>query len=261
MGTIRVARRARYTSIDRRTIRDTRLSFRARGVLLWLLDRPDESTTDSDLIAEHGAEGRDAIRTALRELRDHGYMTRRKVRGERGRWVTESWVFERPQPVDNPPTDDGKPGVGGPALVVRLSEDQALLETPTDVGDSKEREKASLAPDADFAPTIEHQELAAASGVVLPAERSKWIAWCSATGATFADLDAAFTLWLHRARSYDPGRASPARAERHLELVTPPASPWSCSVGNPLCAGGHVLDPEARPGTPVERCECLGARL
>jgi hypothetical protein len=92
--TIRVATRKRFTQIERETANDTRLSFRARGVLLWLLDKPDDWRTSSDAIARHGKEGRDAVRAALTELEDAGYLLREKIRGEHGQWVTVVTVYE-----------------------------------------------------------------------------------------------------------------------------------------------------------------------
>ena len=50
------------------------LSFRARGVLLHLLELPAGTRLDSVRIAAAGSEGRDAIRNALVELQDLGYV-------------------------------------------------------------------------------------------------------------------------------------------------------------------------------------------
>lgn len=97
MTTIRVGKRHRYTSIDRGALNDRRLSFRARGILAWLLDKPDDWHTNADAIAEVGCEGREAVRTALAELEKAGYLDRRKWRGEDGRWASEWTVLERPK--------------------------------------------------------------------------------------------------------------------------------------------------------------------
>lgn len=95
MTAIRVGRRKRFTTIDRKALNDSRLSFRARGVLAWLLDKPDDWTTTADSIASAGQEGREAVRTALGELETVGYLDRRKWR-EAGRWKSEWTVFECP---------------------------------------------------------------------------------------------------------------------------------------------------------------------
>lgn len=126
MTTIRVTKRNRFTVIDRAATNDDRLSFRARGVLFWLLDKPDDWHTDSNAIARAGTEGRDAVRAALRELEGCGYLTRERKRDKQGRWSTEVFVLERPAPENPSPDDipeqfDDEPGPENPA-----SENQAL---------------------------------------------------------------------------------------------------------------------------------------
>lgn len=135
MTTIRVSKRKRFTVVDRGAVNDVRLSFRARGVLFWLLDKPDDWATDSNAIARAAepprGEGRDAIRTALKELEDCGYLHREKKQIEGGRWVTEVFVRERPTP-ENPSSDAGNRG-----LENRTSVDQALnTETDTETDGS-----------------------------------------------------------------------------------------------------------------------------
>lgn len=142
MTTIRVASRQRFTSIDRKTLNDSRLSFRARGVLAWLLDKPDNWTTNSDAIAAAGKEGRDAIRVALRELEGCGYLKRERVRGDRGRWFTETLIYERPpdgtdatgtdfQAPENPPRE-GATGTGPPTPDFQASFPSSTLRTKTE---------------------------------------------------------------------------------------------------------------------------------
>ncbi|MHC3367673.1 hypothetical protein AAI421_12135 [Rhodococcus aetherivorans] len=54
-----------FTILSNAAINDERLSFRARGVLIWLLSEPDDWRTRSDSIAGHSPkDGRDAIRSA-----------------------------------------------------------------------------------------------------------------------------------------------------------------------------------------------------
>lgn len=101
MSTIRVAKRTRYTTIDQRTIRDDRLSFRARGILVWLLDHPDDWSARADVIARAGTEGRDAVRSALQELEFCGYLVRDRRRDALGRWHSEIWVYEQPCPNES----------------------------------------------------------------------------------------------------------------------------------------------------------------
>jgi len=122
MTTYRVVKTERFTQIDRRAVNDARLSFRARGVLTWIIDKPADWQFDSETLAQASPEGRDAIRTALRELEGQGYMRRTKIQNEHtGRWKTVTDVFEWP-------TDDGIPVVGNPDV----GKPGATTETVTD---------------------------------------------------------------------------------------------------------------------------------
>jgi hypothetical protein len=62
-----------------------------------------------DSLARSGKEGRDAILTALKELRDCGYIRMVRERKEDGTFVTNNYVYDTPQDVvprpENPTTD------------------------------------------------------------------------------------------------------------------------------------------------------------
>jgi hypothetical protein len=106
---IRSPRPAQYELLDRRLLQDDRLSFRARGLLAYLLSLPDGWQTDSTKLARVAREGRDAIRAALRELEQCGYLIRTRVTDPTtGTWSTEMVVRDTPE--------DGFPGVGFPGV-------------------------------------------------------------------------------------------------------------------------------------------------
>lgn len=96
MTTIRVAKRRRFTTVDRSAINDTRLSFKARGILCWLLDKPDDWETTGDRIESQGTEGREAVASALKELERLGYLVRNRERDDLGKWRVDWTIHERP---------------------------------------------------------------------------------------------------------------------------------------------------------------------
>lgn len=96
-----------WTVLGNDVLRDARLSYRARGVLASILSRPDNWRTTADALSREGREGREAIRTALLELVEFGYMARSKERTPDGRIRTVTVVFDTP-------TGNGLPGAGLP---------------------------------------------------------------------------------------------------------------------------------------------------
>lgn len=109
---------AQYTTVPNGTLRDTTLSFRARGILTYILSMPADWTITAAVLATRGTEGRDAVRMALRELRDAGYIVTTRHQDDIGRWNTVHTVYDQPvhdavnDAVDNPsPESDSQSSV------------------------------------------------------------------------------------------------------------------------------------------------------
>ena len=98
-----------FTVFSNAIIRDTRLSYKARGILLDLLSRPDNWRISAEGLAEMGIDGRDAIMSGLKELRDLGYIVTQRSQNEKGLWTTESVVYDQPKagfPSSDKPNSD-----------------------------------------------------------------------------------------------------------------------------------------------------------
>jgi biotin operon repressor len=80
----------------RSAAQDARLTYRARGVLVAVLAQPDNWTTAEQLARRLG-EGRSAMLTVLRELREAGYARQVTTRDEQGRLNTRTYVYNAPQ--------------------------------------------------------------------------------------------------------------------------------------------------------------------
>lgn len=86
-----------YVTIDRRPINNPKLSFKAKGILTYLLSRPDGWEVNVPDLVNHGTDGPAAIRAGLKELRDCGHIRYNQERegGYIRRWVIE--VYEVPE--------------------------------------------------------------------------------------------------------------------------------------------------------------------
>jgi hypothetical protein len=92
----RAPRRARYTTIDNQLVEDDRLSYRAIGLLVYILSKPDHWTTNRDQLAAVHQEGVTAVRSTLAELEQVGYLERRRERTPDGMFVWRSIIHEVP---------------------------------------------------------------------------------------------------------------------------------------------------------------------
>lgn len=98
----------RYTVIPNVTLEDRTLSFKALGLLVYLLSKPDHWRVDREQLAVTHADGVTSVRSALRELAAAGYLVTEPARDRQGRLAgKEAVVYDRPhRPADNPPVAD-----------------------------------------------------------------------------------------------------------------------------------------------------------
>ena len=84
MDVRRAAHNRNYTVISNRAVNDKRLSLSAKGLLVFLLSLPPNWVPSVRGFAATLKEGETAIRAALQELQDCGYLYREKLRDSQG---------------------------------------------------------------------------------------------------------------------------------------------------------------------------------
>ena len=124
-----------YVVITKNIFEDDDISWRAKGMMGYLLSRPDDWTIIIGDLVNRAPEGRTAVRSILRELEKHGYLFKQTLRDAKGHWAgTEMIVLESPLPpkqrswnpkVAKPPADT--PHVGDPSTVGPDADDSPLL--------------------------------------------------------------------------------------------------------------------------------------
>lgn len=93
----RVKHERGFTIIDNAALCDQRLSWKARGLLAYLLSRPDHWKVIAEALENEAPDGRASVRSGLAELQHFGYLVVTKGRDEHGRFVvTDTTVYERP---------------------------------------------------------------------------------------------------------------------------------------------------------------------
>lgn len=96
MSTLRKQTRTGYTHICNELIDAEGLSYRARGIAMHLLSKPDDWIIKIEYLMRHGKEGKKAIRTAMQELAQYGFLMRDRVMGPDGKIATVTYIADYP---------------------------------------------------------------------------------------------------------------------------------------------------------------------
>ncbi len=88
-----------FVLLDKTFLEDDRLSFKAKGILAYLLSKPDDWKVIVGNLVNYSADGKSSVYAGLKELKEYGYYEKVPVRNEQGtrieRW--ESVVYEVPR--------------------------------------------------------------------------------------------------------------------------------------------------------------------
>ena len=152
MAVIRVVKNKNYTSMSNYHLKDMRLSLKAKGLLSVILSLPENWDYSVHGLSYICKEGQDAIREAIRELENAGYVFRSRNRNKKGQLKNAEYViYEEPQdrpaeadeesaqPMETVPMQETPmhetpmhetPVLDNPALVMPALEKQ-IQENPT----------------------------------------------------------------------------------------------------------------------------------
>lgn len=110
MAKVTVKKEQNYTIISNDIFKDTRLSFKAKGLLTTMLSCPPNWNYTIEGLSKISKDGKASIRSALAELEEFGYLERKQLRDEKGSFTDlEYVVYEKPKtknPISENPTTD-----------------------------------------------------------------------------------------------------------------------------------------------------------
>lgn len=97
MARIKKMRQKGFTIVDNTVIEDTELSWKAKGVFLYLWSKSDDWQFYEVEVTKHAKDGRDSLRSALKELETRGYLKRTRNRNDKGQVTNSDWILsEKP---------------------------------------------------------------------------------------------------------------------------------------------------------------------
>jgi hypothetical protein len=134
---IRQKRTRNYTIIPNDMLNNETLSFKAKGILTYLLSKPDNWNVYMGQLAKASKDGYEAVCSGVTELMESGYVFRRPIGGDNpGGW--EYFVYDEPQSVnpfglaENPTpenTDSVKPRITNKGDSKASKEKKPMRET------------------------------------------------------------------------------------------------------------------------------------
>lgn len=124
-----------FVQIDNRALRDKRLSWKAKGVLAYLLSNATSWEVFLSDLVNQSTDGMAAVRSALEELKQHGYADCVQPVGEDGKFEKTQWTIREEPRGGFPHTE--KPQAGNPHTENRaqtIASDNKTKETTSSKG-------------------------------------------------------------------------------------------------------------------------------
>ena len=121
MAVFRVEKNHSYTVMANHHLRDERLSLKSKGLLSVILSLPDDWRISIEGMTQFSSDGKDAIRSAIRELTDAGYITRAQTHSEAGTFSGYDYIVHE--------TPVASPSSGFPTMEKPTTENPTLRNT------------------------------------------------------------------------------------------------------------------------------------
>lgn len=116
MAVFKIEKQKNYTVMSNYHLQDRSLSYKAKGLLSFMLSLPEDWDYSMKGLVAVSKENIKAIRSILNELKDHGYLEIQQTRGEKGYYKYEYIIREIPldvlQEKNNPDTQKGYADIG-----------------------------------------------------------------------------------------------------------------------------------------------------
>lgn len=112
MNSFRNEIKSNFTAIPNSICNDNRLTWKAKGILLYLASKSDDWKFYMDEIKKNATDGKTALQSGIKELEQFGYLIRERSFDEYNKINGYNWILQIPFNKDCHQTEnptDGKP--------------------------------------------------------------------------------------------------------------------------------------------------------
>ena len=110
MAVIKVVKDKNFTVMSNYHLRDKRLSFKAMGLMSFMLSVSDDWEYSVNGLAQCAKDKKDSVLSALKELKEYGYLKIENKRNEKGVFQGAVYtIYEKPPCTENPSPHSEKP--------------------------------------------------------------------------------------------------------------------------------------------------------
>ena len=95
-----------FTTVDNTVLNDTSLSWKAKGLFVYLWSQADEWDFYETEVVKHSTDKIASLKSGLKELEQQGYLKRQRKRDDKGHLKENEWIlFDNPM-LENPMLDN-----------------------------------------------------------------------------------------------------------------------------------------------------------
>lgn len=147
MAVFKIEKQKNYTVMSNYHLQDRNLSYKAKGLLSFMLSLPEDWDYSLNGLVAVSKESKKAIRNILSELINRGYVVREQGRGEKGYYKYDYIIREIPVNVlekDHPDTQKGDAVKGDTEKGTQINTNKENTKEQIDKTDKTINEKNSL---------------------------------------------------------------------------------------------------------------------
>lgn len=112
----------KFTTVDNAVLNDTNLSWKAKGLFVYLWSQADEWEFYETEVVKHSTDGIASLKAGLKELETTGYLKRERKRNEYGHFKENEWILSEQPMLENRMLDN-------PTYEKRILDNRTLTNT------------------------------------------------------------------------------------------------------------------------------------